>query len=32
MSKGLKGLTGKMKFINKFRKGSAAANKRTFPF
>lgn len=32
MSKGLKGLTGKVKYINKFRKESAAANKRRFPF
>lgn len=32
MSKGLKGLPGKMKCINKLRKGSAALNKRMFHF
>lgn len=32
MSKGLKGLTGQMKCINIFRKGSAAADRRMFPY
>lgn len=32
MSKGLKGLPGKMKCSNKLRKGSATANKRMLHF